>query len=284
MAGAVGDTITPAGGNTPQAQQNQSMIDTLSGITGGPAAAALASAANAGPNYSQDPNIPQFSSDEDKLRTMFANDQTLAAKYGSTNTTPPAGNPSGFASSPLQQTADTVGGAGGMVTPGGMTGAVSNDISGQSDALSRIMSAFNFDQPRTLDAYKTMIGALTTLTNNEEARQEKAAELAQSSKQVVSGSDGFYVVDVNHPQSATKIVGKPGKWSVNDNVPKYMGPIRWGNETVYNYTPPDGSAPSTYTVGQAVTMSNPNDPSEVIKCAVGDPVFLKAFDMDWRPI
>jgi hypothetical protein len=260
------------------------MSDTLAAITGGPAATALASAANAGPNYSQDPNISQFSADEAKLQTLFANDQTLAAKYASTNTQAPAGNPAGFASSPLQQTADTTGGAGGMVTPGGMTGAVSNDISGQSNALSSVMSAFNFDQPRTLDAYKTMIGALTTLANNEEASKEKAAELAQSSKQVVSGPDGFYVVDVNHPESATKIVGKPGKWSVNDNVPKYMGPIRWGNETVYNYTPPDGSAPSTYTAGQAVVMSNPNDPTETIKCAVGDAVFLKAYDLNWRPI
>ena len=253
MTGAVGDTITSQYGNTPAGQQNQSMSDTLAAITGGPAAAALASAANA------------------------------AQKYASTNTQAPAGNPAGFASSPLQQTADTVGGAGGMVTPGGMTGAVSNDISGQSNALSNVMGAFNFDQPRTLDAYKTMIGALTTLAGNEESMKEKQLELSQSAKQVVSGPDGFYVVDVNNPQNATKIINKPGKWSTKAEATHYaFGVIPQEGATIHTYTPPDGSAPSDYRDGDSVTMFDPSSPTDQRTVTVGKSDWTIAVNAGWQ--
>ena len=93
------NTYTPAGGYTPAAQGVQNMADTLASITGSPASGAYLAAAQGSPDYSQT-NVPQLANEEDKLRTMFANDQALAARYQNPNlygggATPPAGNPAG---------------------------------------------------------------------------------------------------------------------------------------------------------------------------------------------
>ena len=179
------NTYTPAGGYTPAAQGVQSMADTLASITGSPAAGAYLAAAQGGPNYSQT-NVPQLANEEDKLRTMFANDQALAARYQNPNlygggAVPPAGNPAGAFSSPLQATIDSITNPQGAVTPGGVTGQITGEIGGQSDALSRVMDAMNFDQPRTLDAYKSMVAALADIYNTE--------------KQYGGGSDQDFAAD-----------------------------------------------------------------------------------------
>ena len=173
------DTYTPAGGYTPQGQGVQSMSDTLSSITGRPAAAALASASQSGPSYGQTP-IPQLQGEEEKLRAMFAHDQSLAAQYKNPNlygggATPPTGNSAGAFSSPLQATIESITNPQGMTDPGAMTSAIGADVSGQKSTLESLMGAMDFTGSRTLDAYKSMLGALSTLATQEgeDVRQEK---------------------------------------------------------------------------------------------------------------
>jgi len=279
--------ITPTGGYTNQAQQNQSLADTLATITGSPAGGALLAASQTGPNYSNTP-VPQLANSEDAMRTLFAHDQALAAQYSNPNlygggATPPANNPAGFASSPLQATIDSITNPQGAVTPQGITGQVSGDVSGQKDTLSNIMNALDFNQGRTLDAYKAMLSALGTVYSEQEQNRRQSQSLAANAKQVVSGPDGFYVVDVNNPTQAVKIISKPGKWSVNNNIPTYVLGIKTGNETVYNYTPPDGSSPSTFVMGQKVTLMNPDNPNETIQATVGSARFDTAQKNGWIP-
>jgi hypothetical protein len=178
--------ITPQGGYTPQAQSTQSMANTLASITGSPAAGAFVSASQAGPNYSANPNIATLSDEEEKLRTMFANDQALAAKYSNPNlygggAVAPTGNPAGAYSSPLQATLDSIINPQGAITPGGLTGMVGGEVAGQGSMLDKVMGAMDFNKTRSLDAYKAMMGALSTLAQEEGANKRSAMQYGATS-------------------------------------------------------------------------------------------------------
>lgn len=164
--------ITPQGGYSPAAQGVQNMSDTLASITGSPATGAYLAAAQAGPNYAGNTAISQGMSEEDKLRTMFAQDQVLAQKYMNPNlyggsATPPTDNPAGQFASPLQATIDSITNSQGITSPGALIGAIGGDVSGQKSTLGDVMNAIDFGQGRTLDAYKSMMNALSTIYQTE---------------------------------------------------------------------------------------------------------------------
>jgi hypothetical protein len=176
---------TPSGGNTTQGIQNQNMMSTLASITGSPAAAALATSSQAGPDYAANPNIAQLSDEEEKMRTMFAHDQALAAQYSNPNlyggaATPPANNPAGAFSSPLQATIESITNPQGTITPQGLIGMIGGDVTGQKDTLGNIMDAMNFNETRSLDAYKAMLGALGTIYGEEQANKRAKMQYGES--------------------------------------------------------------------------------------------------------
>lgn len=209
----IASVYTPQGGYTPQAQGVQSMSDTLAGITGSPAAGALLAAGQAGPNYGAT-NIPQLQSEEEKLRTMFANDQVLAQKYANPNlygggATPPANNPAGQFASPLQATIDSITNPQGITSPSALIGAVGGEVAGQSSVLKSIMDAMDFSGTRTLDAYKSMMDALGTVYGQE---QENKRLDKQLKAQYGAGSDSSIIDDW-----AEQVKGGLGLQSIPDS-------------------------------------------------------------------
>lgn len=188
------ELYTPPGGNTTQGTQNQNMMNTLASITGSVPAAALATASQAGPNYGNTP-IPQLSNQEDALRTMFAHDQALAAQYSNPNLyggggAPPANNPAGGMASPLQATVESITNPQGATTPGGITGIMGGTVGGQKDILSSLMDAMDFNKTRTLDAYKSMIGALGTIYSEEQQNKRSEQQLRAQYGGLIPGMDG----------------------------------------------------------------------------------------------
>lgn len=187
----IASVYTPQGGYTPQAQGVQSMSDTLAGITGSPAAGALLAAGQAGPNYGAT-NISQLQSEEEKLRTMFANDQVLAQKYADPNlygggAIPPTNNPAGQFASPLQATIDSITNPQGITSPGALIGAVGGDVTGQKSVLQSIMDAMNFSGTRTLDAYKSMMSALGTVYGEEQQNKRTEQQLKAQYGGIIPG-------------------------------------------------------------------------------------------------
>lgn len=276
----VANTITPDSGNSTQGQQFQQYSDALAKISGmTPAAQAYTAAGAAGPNYSGT-DIPQQMSNEDKLQTMFANDQTLAQKYTSSIYGAPAGNPAGFASSPLQQTADNVNTPQNL-TPQGTTANMNQDLSGQNDLMNNVLKAIDFSGTKSMDAYNSMMGALSTLMTNEEKQQE----LAQSANQVVQGSDGFYLVNTNTGISK-KLVSKPGKWAVTNTpllgIKGVPGETANMGTTTYTYTPPDGSTPSVFNANETVQLVDPSvNPPKPVNAKVGSGGFNTLTKEGW---
>lgn len=186
---------TPPGGNTPQAQQTQNMTDVLAGITGSPAAGAMLASANTGPNYSQT-NMPQLMSEEDKLRTMFANDQVLAQRYMNPNlyggeATSPANNPAGQFASPLQATIDSITNPQGITSPGALIGAVGGDITGQKGTLENILNAIDFTGTRTLDQQKALLSALSTIYGEEQANKRAELQYGSDSAEKQDMADAY---------------------------------------------------------------------------------------------
>lgn len=180
------NTYTPQGGYTPAAQGVQNLTDTLASITGSPAGGAYAAAAQAGPNYSANPNIAMLSDEEEKLKTLFANDQALAAKYVNPNlygggATAPSGNPAGVFASPLQATDESITSSGGAITPDALIGMIGGNIKGQEGMLSKVMNAMDFNKQRSLEAYKAMLGALETIYTQGEETKRKEKEIAAAS-------------------------------------------------------------------------------------------------------
>jgi hypothetical protein len=186
---AVGNMYTSQYGNTPQGQGVQNMANTLASITGSPAAGAYLAASQAGPDYSNT-FVPQGMSEEEKLRTMFANDQVLAQKYtnpglyGGT----PTPNPAGEFASPLQATVDSITNPQGITNSGALIGAVGGDVTGQKETLANIMDAMNFNQTRSLDAYKSMLSALGTIYGEEQANK-RAEEDRKVEREKIAASD-----------------------------------------------------------------------------------------------
>jgi hypothetical protein len=213
----LGKTITSQYGNTPQGQQIQSLADTLASITGSPTMGTFLAAAQAGPNYSQT-DIPQSLDNEDKLRTLFANDQALAARYYSPNlygggTTPPASNLAGAFSSPLQATTDSINNPGwGMDTPAN-TKLIAGEIGGQEDALSKVMGAIDFTKTRSDKAYEEMLSALSTLVQSQNAK-----ELEMIKQGYISG-DGSGTTAQDY---ADAFLGGQVDWS---DIPSNMKPV-----------------------------------------------------------
>lgn len=141
------NTYTPQGGYTPGAQGVQSMSDLLATVTGSPAAATLAAASQAGPDYGATP-VPQLSAADDKIRALFARDQVLAQQQNSPNLYGGNGVPA-------------------PSTPGGILGQLQANNSGGVGDLQRIIGAMDFNQTRTADTYKNMLDALKTLATLE---------------------------------------------------------------------------------------------------------------------
>lgn len=160
------------------------MSNVLASITGSPAAGALIAASQAEPDYGANPNIAMLSDEEEKLKTMFANDQALAARYSNPNlyggaaTTP--NTPAGAYSSPLQATPDTVNASQGAITPQGLIGMIGGDVTGQESVLTKVMNAMDFNKTRSLDAYKAMLSALGTIYGEEQANKRAAMQYGET--------------------------------------------------------------------------------------------------------